>query len=656
MKKIIIVLSLAILLYACRAPVAETPSPVASPSPTLKPTPERSDTATILEQLGGQPCPESDFTCVNLTVPLDHFHPENGLTLEVVFAVLPASGERRGMFVTATGGPGSAGISSADSYTAAMPPQIPEHFDIVFFDQRGVGLSGGLQCTQAAAAFYTAPWETATRAQETDFLLTSRTFAQDCVDELRNSSWLPYLGTLQAVEDLDGFRGAMGDEKFWLYGESYGTQYAQTYAAAHPDRLAGLILDGTVDLTLDGDEFLDQQAQAFYDVLQMTLQACNEDEYCAEDFGGDAVAAFDSIASQLARSPVAFSFPLANGSREERWFTYSDLETAASSYLYSEGARHLLLRALAYAYRYDNFVPLARVLYESLMIDPETQEAVADPSYSDAIYYAVECQDYAYFLGAPDARARAYLLAGDEVENRLPYFSSVFYGDLPCVYWEAQPDEVSRPEPLIAPGIPTLVLGATADPATPVGNGVSIYQRLADGYLVTEQGGPHIIFGWGNECVDNLVADFLTLGKMPVQRETVCGGVVTDLYIPIAPAVASDYIDALDIMSAIEAEIYYLPDYFFWDYLEPINVGCPYGGSLTIEATDESDVLTLNSCAISDGLLITGFGGYDYESGSITLDVAIAGLKQGNLKYISQADGNIRLTGTYEGEMVAIDE
>ena len=34
-----------------------------------------------------------------------------------------------------------------------------------------------------------------------------------------------------------------------LYGESYGTELAQAYAAAHPDRLSALILDGAVDLT-----------------------------------------------------------------------------------------------------------------------------------------------------------------------------------------------------------------------------------------------------------------------------------------------------------------------------------------------------------------------------------------------------------------------
>ncbi len=100
-----------------------------------QPPAARPDTATLLAQLGGVPCPnDSAFTCVTLTVPLDHFHPADQRTLDVVFAVLPATGQRRGLFVTVTGGPGTTGLAYADSYTGGFDPAIPEQFDLVFFD------------------------------------------------------------------------------------------------------------------------------------------------------------------------------------------------------------------------------------------------------------------------------------------------------------------------------------------------------------------------------------------------------------------------------------------------------------------------------------------------------------------------------------------
>ena len=108
-------------------------------------------TKDILDNMGGYPCPDSDFTCVKLTVPLNHFAKDRPQTIDVVFGVLPATGERKGMFVTATGGPGTSGLASADSYTATFDASIPEHYDIVFFDQRGSYLSGNLQCPNAVA-------------------------------------------------------------------------------------------------------------------------------------------------------------------------------------------------------------------------------------------------------------------------------------------------------------------------------------------------------------------------------------------------------------------------------------------------------------------------------------------------------------------------
>src|SRR5689334_12892689 len=206
-------------------------------------------TKDTLDKLGGYPCPNSDFTCVKLTVPLNHFAKDRPLTTEVVFGVLPATGERKGMFVIATGGPGTSGLASADSYTATFDKSIPEHYDIVFFDQRGAYQSGNLQCPNAVAVYYAADWDAATPEQEKDLIQTAHTFADDCIKEMGvDPAVLPFYGTNQAIEDLEAFRQAMGDEKMWLYGESYGTQFVQTYTATYPEHVAGLILDGTVDL------------------------------------------------------------------------------------------------------------------------------------------------------------------------------------------------------------------------------------------------------------------------------------------------------------------------------------------------------------------------------------------------------------------------
>ena len=656
-KTFISIVILALVTLACNtlipAPVQPT---IAGPSSGF-PDVSVHDTVSTLEGLGAYPCPDSDFTCVKLPVPLNHFDPSDSRMIDVVFGVLPATGERKGMFVTATGGPGTAGLSVADAYTATLDPSIPEHYDIVFFDQRGVGQSGNLQCVDASAKYYLSDFDTSTPEKESAFLANARTFSNECVTEMGNPEILPFMGTAQAVEDLEIFRSVMRDDKFWLYGESYGTQYAQTYAAAHADHLAGLILDGTVDLTLSGVEYYKQQAAAFNATLQMTLEACNADDICAETMGGgDAIAAYNKLSQRLKQADIEFNFPLPSGGIAKRVFTFSDLETSSASYMYSETLRMIFLRALAAYSRNEDIVPMARILYNALAIDPETFQANIDPSYSDAVFFGVECQDYSYFSGTPGERGAAFMQAGNEVEQSLQNFSSIFYGDVPCLFWPNALASDSRPAPLIANGVPVFVLGATADPATPLSNGVDVFHRLENGYLIKEQGGSHVIYGVGSVCVDEVITNFMVNDQLPAQRETNCEGVVSDKFVPLLPLDAKGFTDPLEALSMINDEISYLPEYYYWDYVTPTSVGCPFGGVLSFEAMEDIDSFSLSACSFTNGFSLTGSGSANHADGSFTLEVTVTGLKDGTLSYIRDATGTRSVTGTYGGESVDLSK
>src|SRR5690349_4362963 len=150
-----------VLIFALAACTPSTPVPTKEPTappteaPTEEPTEvpsEQPEIAPKLEELGGSSCDENpDFTCVTISVPLNHYDPANTKTIDVVFAVYPASGERYGMFVQAfPGGPGGEGISTGGLNW--FTDEILEHYDIVFFDQRGLGLSNPLECPVAYEA------------------------------------------------------------------------------------------------------------------------------------------------------------------------------------------------------------------------------------------------------------------------------------------------------------------------------------------------------------------------------------------------------------------------------------------------------------------------------------------------------------------------
>jgi pimeloyl-ACP methyl ester carboxylesterase len=619
--------------------------------------PVKADTQQILDDLGGVPCFEwSFFTCVTIEVPLNHFDPTDTRTIPVVFAVLPASGERKGMFVTATGGPGTSGILLADFYSSGFDESIFESFDIVFFDQRGMAMSGGLTCPLAATEYYQADFRGLTPSQERALKRNASTFVSDCTDELSSTELLPYLGTKQAIEDLEIFRQIIGDEKFWLYGESYGTQYAQTYAAIHGEHLAGLILDGTVDLTFNGFEYYTQQAQAFNDTLIATLTACNDDAACAEQMKGDAIAVYDQLEAKLRKGPISFRYPLPGGGFQKRKFTLSDLEYVAASQLYGESDRMLFTRALAAYATNGEIVTLARLLYIDLGVDPQTLEVIPDDSWSDAIFYGVECQDYGYPGSTPEERAEIYLDAVDSFETSIPRLASIIYGDLPCAYWPDASTDLTRPDYLVAEGIPTLVLGATADPATPVQHGINVYQHLADGYLITTEGGPHVTFGYGNECPDALVTDFLVNDVVPAERETVCEGVVADPFVPVSPPNAKSFKDPIEALSSIETEIYYLPEFFYWDVFTPTSVGCTYGGTFdfTVSNNGIRYLFAFDRCEFFANFRMTGTGHYNTENDRFVLNIKTAGRWACDVEYVRQGE-RVAVHGQCNGKPVRVD-
>lgn len=626
------------LLGACLQPVA--PARAAAPPARI---------------VGQRPCPNSDFECIAVQVPLDHFDPANPAATNVVFGILPARNpaKRKGMFVTAVGGPGASGLASADSYTAAFDPAIAEVFDIVFFDQRGIGMSGNLRCDADVAAYYQTESRSRTPAEEQATIDNARAFVAACLSRLGNVDELRYYSTRQAVEDLEALRALKGDAKLWLYGESYGTQYAQIYAAAHPDRVAGLILDGVVDMSLTGQRFMHEQTAAFSETLARTLDACTANNACGADMGRDAVRAYDKLARRLERGPLEFSFHRADGVTERRNFALGDLETAASTYLYSQEDRMLLQRAIAYADA-GELQPLAMMFYISLGLDPQTLIAKPDPSYSDAAYYAVNCSDYRYFNGTPDERARKYMQAGDRADENIPRMNSVFYGDLPCAFWPiATPPQPYDPAPVRE--IPTLVLIATADPATPASQGRDVFKRLNNAALIVQQNGPHVIFGRGVACIDDPVTRFLAEGQMPAERQTRCAGEIADDYVSIAPPRARAFDNVLDAVISAENELTRSPGYFAWAQDSRQSEGCLRGGIVAYEHAERgnADVFELAACTFSAGFVMSGSGRLNLERDRFTLKVDVSGNATGTLEYIRNG-GRYQVKGTLNGQPVAL--
>lgn len=624
---------------ALAAAIPPIPAAAASPTPAAASAPSTSEA----------PCPDSAFTCVTLQVPRDHFATSDEQpTWSVAFAIHRATKARFGVWVTATGGPGSAGILSADSYMSAMDPGIVEHYDVAFFDQRGTGSSQGIACPAAASTYYLDPADARDPAQAAAAMDAASTFARDCVTESGvEAADLPYFATAQAVEDLEAFRRYLGVSALDLYGESYGSQYVQTYALAHPDRVRSLILDGPVDLTLTISDAFIEAVGSFDSTLRKTLQACTADPACRADVvGGDALRAYTRLAGSLASGGVSVPFHLGSGKVVRRAFGSAQLETVALNQVYGQWGRMELQRAIAAASRGD-LDPALRLLYSDVIVNPETLAPTPDPSWSDAAYYAIECTDWAYFDGTPDERARAYLAAGMAGGIGMSLLGRVYSDDLPCAYWPARTPSAVRPAPLTTHAYPFLVLVADTDPITPYAGAVRIAQRAAGARLLVQQGGPHVIYGRGVSCVDDVVTDLLLRGDLPPSVPTLCRGEIADPYLPLPPASPRAARDPLAYATAVDDWIQTLPAFEWWTG-GGTRAGCDHGGRFTFADRHEMTTLSMVACVLTPGLPMTMSGSID-ASGAVRLRIHTS---LGTLRYTRDADGARWVVGTWRGAAV----
>jgi hypothetical protein len=289
-----------------------------------------------------------------------------------------------------------------------------------------------------------------------------------------------------------------------------------------------------------------------------------------------------------------------------------------------------------------------RLAYDSVYVDPETLAAIPDPTYSDAMYYAVECQDYAYYpsAGDPVARLRAWVQDAKKAGVPSMRLGVTYFGDAPCLWWPSTPATDPRVPALVDEPFPTFVLTATLDPATPFADAMRIYGRLTDAYLFVQRGGPHVIFGRGLSCPDDAISAFLGSDTLPTTRITVCDGDVADPYVANPLMSAAAYRTASQFATSIEDTLLNSDDYNYRFDTDPLALGCDNGGILTFRAGSAGTRVDLARCAYTAGLAMTGTATLG-DDGSYRLSVRIGA---GQLVYTRDADGNVRVNGTFRGK------
>ena len=244
------ILLLAGCLHAAAA-MAAAPSEI----PTLRLEPyafEIGDGNTVDAEMG------------TLVVPENRDDPESR-TLELAFVRFPSTSETPGPpIVYLAGGPGGSGISAARGRRLQLFMALRQFGDVIAFDQRGTGRSGGdgLRCRETYQLPLDGPGDptTATAAMAKA--------VRSCAERLQGEGVdITAYTSLHSAADLNDLRRALGAEKLTLWGISYGTHLALTTLKEHGEHidrviLAGLEgLDQTYKMPADQQELLEDIAR-----------------------------------------------------------------------------------------------------------------------------------------------------------------------------------------------------------------------------------------------------------------------------------------------------------------------------------------------------------------------------------------------------------
>ncbi len=480
---------------------AELPGgPPSSPAqPTTQPLPDGvSGMARFYQQdLAWSSC-EQIFECATVQVPLDYAKPDaTAITLALIRRPAGDPDERLGSLFFNPGGPGVPGIPYAENASAVFDKTLLDHYDIIGFDPRGVGVSSAIDCATDSEldAFLAADPDPDTRQEINTTTALLRAYGRAC--QQRTGALLGHVSTEDAARDMDVLRALVGDKQISYFGFSYGTYLGATYADLFPKRVGRMVLDGAIDPTLSATQLALGQAQGFETAVEAYVGDCVTTSDCPLGTDPDqAIRRLHDFLQQVDARPLpgdgdrqlteglavlGIIYPLYS---KDTWPLLSAALTAA----FAGDGRALLALADAYSHRgptgyYDN-----------------SQEASG----------AVNCLDHPL---SPTAR---------QVRSSIPRFQSAspVFGELSawvqysCSQWPYQPPDDARP--LHAKGAkPIVVVGTTRDPATPYAEAVALASQLDSGVLLSRNGDGHLAYGNGSACIDTTIDSYLVNGIVP---------------------------------------------------------------------------------------------------------------------------------------------
>jgi pimeloyl-ACP methyl ester carboxylesterase len=581
--------------------------------------------------------------CETRREPVDPAHPAAG-TLRVSFVWYPATDAAAGTIVAEEGGPGFPSTGSAPEYRALFRPLLATR-NLLLVDSRGTGGSALIRCRrlQGLAGNTTTP--------EFDAMVGA------CARQLAHA--MPGRGahatpasdlyaTAYATGDLADVIRALRAGPVDLYGDSYGSWFAQSFASRYPSLLRSVVLDSTYSLV---------HLSPWYASTATTARAafrrvCARDLACTREAGGDPWRRLGRLVARLRAKPLSGWTRNPQGGRVHESVSVRTMTDLASD----AGFDPLIYRDLDAADRAALAgapQPLLRLAAEAAQDDNATPDAAAD--YSDGQYFAVACVDYpqlfdmrspraarAAQLRASIARAPAAALRPFTAREwlRMNAYSEAFTA---CLDWP----RIGRPElpagrnpPLISPSVPVLVVGGDLDSWTPVSDAPAVLRQIGpSARLVVLRNAVHtategdILLTSATRCGRHLVREFVQAPRRLRSLDASCAAHVPPIHTPgafpqrlagaSAARVASGHAPPWVRRAAtVAAEAVGDATQTWWSATGDSGAGL-YGGRFRGTENGSRVHLTLRGVRFVADAAVSGSGTWDIASGRVRVTVSV---------------------------------
>jgi len=445
--------------------------------------------------------------CGTVTVPLNYQDP-NGktITIEVSQIATAKPGKMRGYLLLNPGGPALPGLDMPSTMAPTLPASVPDEYDLIGFDPRGVGhstpISCGLPSSSDAAPF---PYPAADGSIQQN-IAAARTIAGDCA---KIGNELQYFTTANTARDMDRIRLALGAAKISYWGQSYGSYLGAIYTTLFPQHTDRMVLEGNVD----PNEVWSQQ-------IQLWNQGMNDrfPDAARVAAADNAKLGLGSTVAQVTKTYLALADHLDQTPAAVPGTTLSLSGTVLREVSYELLLHNNTLAPLAQFWKAAADLAAGKaptaadtaVLHQVFGSTPAEPGVPADNQATMTM--ALICGDTSW-----SHNVASYAAATAAARAKYPLSDGMPDNIWPCAFWSKAPIE---PPVKVTSNGPRdiLLLQNRRDNATPWEGALDMAKALGHraGFVGVDNGG-HYVYGTGSTCADQATIAFLTMGTLPAK-------------------------------------------------------------------------------------------------------------------------------------------